>query len=73
MIFKDPHETNNLIFEPEHQPTVTHLNKRLFELLKESNGLNLRLAQIEVPHFLTATPKDQNQANSQSMAKKRSE
>ena len=48
---KDPHETNNLIFEPEHQPTVTHLNKRLFELLKESNGLNLRLAPDRGPTF----------------------
>ena len=53
---KDPHETNNLIFEPEHQPTVTHLNKRLFELLKESNGLNLRLAPDRGPTFPNRHP-----------------
>ena len=53
---KDPHETNNLIFEPEHQPTVTHLNKRLFELLKESNGLNLTLAPDRGPTFPNRHP-----------------
>ena len=47
----DPHETTNLIFEPEHKDTVTKLNKRLFELLAESGGTSLRLAPDRGPTF----------------------
>ena len=54
----DPHETTNLIFEPEHKDTVTKLNKRLFELLAESGGTSLRLAPDRGPTFPSATPID---------------
>ena len=47
----DPHETTNLIFEPEHKDTVIKLNKRLFELLAESGGTSLRLAPDRGPTF----------------------
>ena len=47
----DPHETTNLIFEPEYKDTVTKLNKRLFELLAESGGTSLRLAPDRGPTF----------------------
>jgi N-acetylglucosamine-6-sulfatase len=47
----DPDETTNLIFEPEHQETVAKLNKRLFELLAKSGGMNLRLAPDRGPTF----------------------
>ena len=35
---------------------VERLNKRLFELLKESSGLSLRLARIVARPFLCDTP-----------------
>ncbi len=53
----DPHETTNLIFEPEHKQRVVQLNKRLFELLAESGGTNLRLAPDRGPTFPKRHPK----------------
>ena len=53
----DPHETTNLIFEPRHKETIAKLNKRLFGLLDESNGLNLRLAPDRGPKFPNRHPK----------------
>lgn len=47
----DPDETTNLIFEAEHQETVAKLNKRLFDLLAKSGGMNLRLAPDRGPTF----------------------
>ena len=47
----DPDETKNLIFSKAHAPVVERLNKRLFELLKESSGLSLRLAPDRGPTF----------------------
>ena len=52
----DPHETTNLIFQPEHRQTVEKLNQRLFELLSESKGLNLRLAPDRGPTFPNRHP-----------------
>ena len=51
----DPHETTNLIFEPEHKETVAKLNKRLFELLAESGGTSLPWPRIVARHSPSAT------------------
>ena len=40
----DPLEAKNLIFSPGHQATVETLNKRLFETLKETEGMAIPLA-----------------------------
>ncbi len=40
---EDPLETNNLIFNPERQPTIKNLNKRLFDTLEENGGMQIRL------------------------------
>lgn len=39
----DPGETRNLILSAEHQALVKKLNARLFEILEETNGMQLRL------------------------------
>lgn len=39
----DPRETNNLIASREHQPVVQRMNKRLFEILEQTGGLNIPL------------------------------
>ena len=52
----DPDETTNLIFQPKHKQTVEKLNQRLFELLAESKGLNLRLAPDRGPTFPNRHP-----------------
>jgi N-acetylglucosamine-6-sulfatase len=40
---QDPHETRNLARRPEHATTVRDLNRRLFEVLAETNGLYIPL------------------------------
>lgn len=36
---EDPHEMNNLVNQKEHLPTVKKLNKELFGILQETNGM----------------------------------
>lgn len=40
---EDPGETQNLIFSPQHAPIVRQMNARLFEVLKETNGMAIPL------------------------------
>jgi N-acetylglucosamine-6-sulfatase len=40
---EDPHEMRNLARRPEHAQTVQQLNRRLFELLDETDGLYIPL------------------------------
>ncbi|MDP6904949.1 MAG: sulfatase [Verrucomicrobiota bacterium] len=47
----DPDESKNLIFNEKYKKLVEHLNTRLFELLRETGGLNLRLAPDRGPTF----------------------
>jgi N-acetylglucosamine-6-sulfatase len=39
----DPQEANNLIDSAEHKPIVQRMSKRLFEILKETQGLSIPL------------------------------
>ena len=39
----DPLETKNILIDPKNAERVKELNKRLFEVLDESNGRNLRI------------------------------
>ncbi|MBK5292118.1 MAG: sulfatase [Acidobacteriia bacterium] len=39
----DPLETNNLIFSEEHQPVIQQMNRRLFEILKDTGGMRIPL------------------------------
>ncbi|MGH9847322.1 MAG: hypothetical protein ACREEM_52170 [Blastocatellia bacterium] len=39
----DPLETDNLIFNPEHQPIVRQMNQQLFDTLNETNGMYIPL------------------------------
>ncbi len=48
----DPEEKTNLINDPAHAETVEKLNKRLFELLKESNGTEMPLLDDRGTKFL---------------------
>jgi N-acetylglucosamine-6-sulfatase len=40
---QDPLESNNLIFSPEHQQTITQMRKRLFEILEQTGGMQMPL------------------------------
>jgi N-acetylglucosamine-6-sulfatase len=40
---KDPIESRNLIFEPEHKERIRQMNTRLFELLERTDGLSMPL------------------------------
>ncbi len=42
-IKEDPNETNNLISSPGHAGTVKQMNKRLFEILANTDGLSMPL------------------------------
>ncbi|MDF1752578.1 MAG: sulfatase [Verrucomicrobiales bacterium] len=48
----DPGEKRNLINDPAHAETVTRLNKRLFELLKETRGTEMPLLEDRGTKFL---------------------
>ena len=48
---KDPGEMQNLIDRPEHEERIEALNKRLWELLFDSNGHKYRSWKIEVHAF----------------------
>lgn len=39
----DPQETKNLIRDPAHAPTVRQMNRRLFEILAQSDGMKIPL------------------------------
>ena len=39
----DPLESRNLIASPEHKVTATEMNRRLFEILRETGGLTITL------------------------------
>ena len=39
----DPTEMNNLINSPAHREIVSELNKKMFDLLEETNGMNIPL------------------------------
>jgi N-acetylglucosamine-6-sulfatase len=47
----DPHEQRNLITSPEHQELVQSLNKKLFDLLQQTNGQRLTLLRDRGPTF----------------------
>ncbi len=40
---EDPLESRNLIFSEKHKPIVVQLRKRLFDILEETNGMNIPL------------------------------
>lgn len=40
---EDPLETKNLIASPDHRPVVQRMNKRLFEILRETKGMAIPL------------------------------
>ena len=40
---EDPLESNNLIFSREHQPVIAEMRARLFDLLRETGGMNMPL------------------------------
>jgi|SRR5579883_830366 len=42
---EDPLETNNLINDPKHQQIVKQMNARLFDILEQTNGMNMPLAR----------------------------
>ena len=42
---EDPAESRNLIASPEHQEIVTEMNRRLFEILEETGGMSIPLAE----------------------------
>lgn len=42
-IAKDPHETRNLIFSPQHRQRVSEMRRALYLRLKETNGLAIPL------------------------------
>ena len=42
-IKEDPHETNNLIFSPQHQSMIRAMNKEMFDLLQKSDGMQIQL------------------------------
>ena len=48
----DPDEKRNLINDPDHQETVAKLNKRLFELLKETKGTEMPILEDRGTKFL---------------------
>ena len=59
----DPDETKNLIFSKKHEEVLKRLNTRLFDLLKNSGGLNLRLAPDRGPTFPLRHPDRANRAD----------
>ena len=59
----DPDETKNLIFSKKHESVLKRLNTRLFDLLKNSGGLNLRLAPDRGPTFPLRHPDRANRAD----------
>ncbi len=40
---EDPLEANNLVFAPEHQKTLREMNKRLFEIMESTGGMQIPL------------------------------
>ena len=42
---EDPLESRNLIASPEHQEIVAEMNRRLFEILEETGGMSIPLAE----------------------------
>ena len=40
----DPHETRNLIASPEHREIAAEMNRRLFEILEETDGMSIPLS-----------------------------
>ena len=40
---EDPLESRNLIFDPKHQELIKQMRERLFDLLEETNGMNIPL------------------------------
>lgn len=49
---EDPKERTNLIHDPTHADRIAGLNKRLFELLEESDGLEMPIAKDRGHQFL---------------------
>ena len=49
---EDPGEKHNLINDPAHADTVQKLNKRLFELLKETKGTEMPILEDRGTKFL---------------------
>jgi len=49
---EDPRETTNLIHHPDHAERVADLNRRLFGLLRETGGTDLRLLEDRGTKFL---------------------
>ena len=40
---EDPLETNNLIFSEQHRPILQKMNARLFEIMKDTGGMQIPL------------------------------
>jgi N-acetylglucosamine-6-sulfatase len=60
---KDPAEMNNLIDRPEHAERIIALNKRLWELLFESNGREVPLLEDRGPRFPWRHPQEAGKAD----------
>ena len=59
---KDPGEMQNLIDRPEHEERIEALNKRLWELLFDSNGHEIPLLEDRGPRFPWRHPAEAGQA-----------
>jgi N-acetylglucosamine-6-sulfatase len=46
---QDPGETRNLIFSAEHQPMIRQMRDRLFDILQQTNGMNIPLQRDRGP------------------------
>ncbi|MEM9364731.1 MAG: sulfatase [Planctomycetota bacterium] len=47
----DPGEMDNLIDAPEHQPLIEELNKQLWEMMSQSDGMEMPLLKDHGPRF----------------------
>ena len=60
---QDPAEMNNLIDRPEHAERIIALNKRLWQLLFESNGREVPLLEDRGPRFPWRHPQESGKAD----------
>lgn len=60
---EDPLESRNLIFDEKHADIVKQLRERLFDLLEETNGMNIPLQRDRGPQFNKRKPDKSKAAN----------
>jgi N-acetylglucosamine-6-sulfatase len=60
---QDPAEMNNLIDRPEHAERIIALNKRLWQLLFESDGREVPLLEDRGPRFPWRHPQESGKAD----------